>query len=169
MKNNVLFISEKTIKETTIIGANVESNYIECAIMDAQIIGLQALIGTYLYDTLSQMVANNSLTQEYKTLLDEYVIPYLKHKTCVELLVALSFKFRNEGIVNTNSENVNQTSLSDIKYLKAYYDDKATFCANRLSEYLCANKSKFPEYCKYRDSSDMKSNKKAYNTNVFLF
>lgn len=165
----IQLISEKRLKQDSLIDNNVDGLYITPAIQLAQEVGLQPIIGGPLYKKILELVNTGDIQTEtdYKELLDDYCIPYLEYKVMSEIQIPLSFKMRNQGIVTTNDDHSYNTDIRDVQYLKTYYDEKATFYANRLSDYLCANSSKFPEY-KQCVSGEMKSNSKAYNTNIYL-
>ena len=78
---NILLISEETLKEMSLIGDNVESQFILPAIELAQEQGLQTIIGTKLLRKLQTLVDDGSITgstnSNYKELLDDYITIYL--------------------------------------------------------------------------------------------
>lgn len=164
----VLLLSEKTLKEDSLINDNVESTYIIPAIQVAQEQGLQQIIGTMLYDKICDMVDNNQVTADYRTLLDEYITPYLEYKVMADIQLPLSYKFRNLGVNQTIDERTYTPSLRDTQYLIEYYDNKAKFYSNRLFDYLKANRSLFPEFLRKDSCDDIMANKMSYKTNIVL-
>ena len=60
--NEILLISEKTLKANGVINNNVDNMYIFPAIRYAQDAGLQPIIGTKLYNKLMDLVENGSIT-----------------------------------------------------------------------------------------------------------
>lgn len=170
--NNILFISEKTLKENTLINDNVGSEYILPAIRTAQDMGLQNLLGSQLFKKLQSLIADGSIVQEqnaaYKLLLDDYISPYLEWKVMSDIQIPLAYKMRNSGITQTNNEHQTNSVLKDAQALATYYDQKATFYSHRLSDYLIANRSVYPEYDQWVDISDMKASPGAYNTGIYL-
>ena len=165
-----MLISEKTLKSNGVINNNVDNMYIFPAIEYSQDAGLQPLLGTKLYKKMLSLVADGSITgaTEYKILLDEYITPYLLNKVTAEIQLPLSYKLRNQGVVQNTSENTYQTGLKDTQYLIQYYTNKADFYGSRMSDYLKANKNKFPEYCTVDSCADLHSNSGAYNTGIYL-
>ena len=167
----VLLISETALKQYTVINDNVDACYITPAIKKAQDIGLQPLIGTALYKKLCDLVSSGDITDSenanYKTLLDVHVRPYLQDRTAVELVWNLFAKIRNNGIVTSNDQQTQQMSIGDCEYLRKKLDYDATFYANRMTQYLCANAALFPEYGQ-RECADMPANRKAYDTSIVL-
>lgn len=166
----VFLISEKTIKENSIVNNNVDTMYILPAIEFAQDEGLQSLIGTKLYNRLMDMVNDNTISTntDYKYLLDEYITQYLINKVSADIQLPLAYKLRNQGVVQNTSEYTNNSSIRDVQYLIQFYENKANFYGNRLSDYLRANRSKYPEYCSIDSCADMPSDRNAYKTGIFL-
>ena len=166
----VLLISEKTLKSNGVINNNVDGMYILPAIEYAQDAGLQPIIGTKLYNKLMDLVADGSIGQstDYKVLLDEYVTPYLLNKVTADIQIPLNYKLRNQGVVQNQADNTIVPTMKDLQYVIQNYEYKAVFYGNRLSDYLMANKSKFPEYSKVDCAADMHSNPNSYKTNIYL-
>ena len=166
----VFLISEATIKKNSVVNNNVDGMYLLPAIEFAQDSGLQPIIGTKLYNKLMDLVENGSITgsTDYKLLLDEYITPYLINKVTADIQIPLSFKLRNQGVVQQTDTNTYVPSMKDIQYVIQNYENKANFYSNRLSDFLKANRKKYPEYCSVDSSADMPSNKDAYNTGIFL-
>ena len=164
----VLLLSEKTLKEDSLINDNVESTYIIPAIQVAQEQGLQQIIGTMLYDKICDMVNNNQVSADYRILLDDYITPYLEYKVMADIQLPLSYKFRNLGVNQTVDDHIYTPSLRDTQYLIEYYDNKAKFYSNRLFDYLKANHKLFPEFLKKDSCDDIMANKMSYKTNIVL-
>lgn len=163
-------VSEKTIKTNSIVNNNVDGMYLLPAIEYAQDNGLQSLIGTKLYNKLMDIVEDGSISgaTDYKVLLDEYVTPYLINKVTADIQIPLSFKLRNQGVIQQTGDNTYVPSMKDTQYVIQHYQNQADFYGNRMSDYLRANRSKYPEYCSVDSCADMPSNKGAYNTGIYL-
>lgn len=166
----IFLISEATLKKNSVINNNVDGMYILPAIEYAQDAGLQPLLGTKLYNKLMDLVDNGAITgsTDYKYLLDEYVAPYLINKVTADIQIPLTYKLRNQGVVQNTSEYTYLPSMKDMQYVIQNYENKANFYGNRLSDYLKANRSKFPEYCSVVSCADMRSDSGAYNTGIYL-
>lgn len=163
----VYLISEDTLKTETILNDNVSAEYFGPSIECAQEIYLQQLIGTSLLNDLCEKVRDNRLNDDDKTLLDEYITPYLKFKVLAEVTLPIAFKYRNAGVVQTNNEYVYNTGLKDAQQLATHYDQRANFFAIRLTDWLCANSTKFPAYHN-TTTGELSPNKGAFNTSIFL-
>ena len=167
MNINTLLITPEYIKQYSTVGDNTQPEYITPSIIDSQIMGLQPIIGTMLYDRLCEMVTEKTLTDDYKHLLDNYIAPYLLNKTQANLLMNLFAKQRNAGVVQYLDTNQQQTDISSVKFMRAEFESKATFYANRLTDYLCANSNKYPEWHDRRDCADLPSDKgDAYSNQI---
>lgn len=159
MNNNVLLISEKYLKTNSLINDNVDACYIVPAIQTAQELGLQPIIGTVLYNKLVELVASGDISDwaDYKELLDTYILPYLTWRVLADIQVPLFGKVRNSGTVQSQDLQTQQLSIKDVQYIKNDYETKAVFYGNRLTDYLHANHSKYPEYCTIESCADMPS------------
>ena len=164
----VLLLSEKTLKEDSLINDNVESTYILPAIQIAQEQGLQQVIGTMLYDKICDAVDRREISADYRILLNDYITPYLEYKVMADIQIPLSYKFRNLGVNQTTDERTYSQSLRDTQYLIEFYENKAKFYSNRLYDYLKANHKLFPEFLETDSSADIAADKMSYKTNIVL-
>lgn len=155
MNNNVLLISESTLKEYTIINDNVQGVYIMPAIRMAQDVDLSTVIGPVLVKKLQDLVANNSISnvenEKYKNLLDNYVQPYLAWAVMTALQLNINFKLTNSGVISNQDDRKTAIDYRSGKELMAQYEKYSNSYAMKLKNYLCANSSLFPEYRQCED------------------
>lgn len=167
----VYFISENYLKENSNISLNVESNLLNSAIMDAQEIHVQGLLGTNLYQKLGQLITGSTINSAgnewYKDLLNNYVIMCVLKWSIVECIPYIRWKFMNKSITDQNSENSTPTDLENIKYLSSTLRDKAQFYNQRLVDYLTYNIQHFPEYSQW-NQSQMTPERNAYFCGMVL-
>lgn len=142
----VRLITNEQLKADGFINKNLEDEYLNTAVEEAQLVWLKEILGDNLYNTLEAMVEAETITGIYEELLDEYIVVYLKYKVCSLLAVPLNFKLRNAGVVTQYSPEMNTSSLEDTKFIEEFYSNKADFFANRLSKFLLLNKKDIPEY-----------------------
>lgn len=168
--SKVFLINEDVLKSETILNDNVGSEFIRPAIETSQDIYLQQLIGTELLDKLYDLVKENTIGEEentkYKTLLDDYIINYLKYKVLSEITIPLAYKYRSSGVVQVQNDHTVNTTMRDAGLVQNHYELRATFYAERMTKYLRNNN--FPEYGTTRDGSDYKADPDAYQTNIVL-
>lgn len=165
--NNILLISEKTIKENSLVSNNVDGKYIQNAIRSAQDLSILPIIGQKLFNRLCEGIANDNLTELETELISTYIQPVLINAVMSDLVLQLSFKFRNLGAVQTVDTNVIIPSLTDLEYIRNDYSMKCTFYQNRLSDFLESNCAKFSQYpgC---DCHSLKANKYAFKNPFVL-
>ena len=147
----VLLISEDTIKTTSNLDDNISSKYLTTAIQLAQDTELRSVIGGEMLAALESKVREKQLTEPYKELLDVYIQPYLCYQVLSEIVIPLAYKFKNAGMVQTDTEHVRNTGIADAGYLRQYYTDKADNYKRMLQRYLRNHRSEFPELGNCRD------------------
>lgn len=166
----ILLINEDILKNETVLNDNVGAEFIKPAIETSQDIYLQQLIGTALLDKLYSLIENNTIGNEdnkkYKTLLDDYIISYLKYKVLSEITIPLAYKYRSSGVVQSLGDHYQQSTLRDATMVQNHYELRASFYAERMAKYLKNND--FPEYGSTRDGADYKADAEAYHTNIVL-
>ena len=165
--NNILLISEKTIKENSLVSNNVDGKYIQNAIRTAQDLSLLPIIGQKLFERLCDGVANNNLNELETELIKTYIQPVLLNAVMSDLILQLSFKFRNLGAVQTVDTNVIIPSLNDLEYIRNDYSMKCTFYKNRLSDFLESNCAKFKQYTDC-DCNSLKANRNSFKNPFVL-
>lgn len=167
----IYLISEEILKSEGLIDNNMDPAYLKPSIQLAQDKGLQPLIGGPLYETICDMVSDNSIkdpvNQKYKFLLDEYIIPYLCFQTLAECAIPISWKFKNQGLVEANTEWTSRPYMKDFQYIVQKYENDAVFYGNRLTDYLKANSTSYPEYHRHI-CGKMSANDRQYKTGLYL-
>ena len=142
---NVLLTNENIIKSTTNIFESINGNYLLPSIKIAQDIDLEEIIGTELLRKLQSDVYNNKFEDKYKTLLDDYVVPFLNYSTIVRLIPTVAFKISNAGVTRTDDEKMTNLSATEIDKVEAEYRHIADVYKNKLQRYLIANYNEYPE------------------------
>lgn len=184
---SVMLISPDVVKRTGELNYNVDDTVIGSAIRSAQNIYLKDVIGTALLERIQELVWNsiqesdimptsngNSIddpeNEMYKVLLDEYIENVLVYKCLVEITTRISFKIRNVGVSQNSEENINASSLSDIKYIKNGYETLFCDALNRMMDFLENNKAAFPEIDSKCACSKTKPrlNERYANTGLYL-
>lgn len=132
----------------TTISNNLDDCYVITAIVDAQLTGLQPIIGTPLYDKLCTLVADEALEDNvlYNELVETYVKQYLIQQVQVELLVQSIARTHNAGTVQYVDASYQTASLQDVKYLRDYYANKASFFGERIIDFLTKHCNEITEY-----------------------
>lgn len=155
MENNVILVSEKTLKERTLINDNVDGIYILPAIQICQDVDLQTVIGPVLVKKLQSLVADgtieNAENKKYKDLLDNYVTPYMCWQTMTAIQINLNFKFSNSGMVQNQDDRKSNIDYRSGKELMKQYEHYANAYAMKLKNFLCSHVNEYPEYRQCED------------------
>lgn len=144
---NVLLISEDFIKSNSVLDNNLSGKFLFPAILSAQDIELVQTIGQNLVDALKDMVEDGSIDDNdtYRILLDDYVQPFLLYEVLSKVVIPVSYKIANAGVVNVSDDKVENAEYKTIALLKEYYNNEANVYKQRLQHYLCHNRSMYPE------------------------
>ena len=97
------------------------------------------MVGT-LYDEVLDDVYNNSgSTETYKTLLDDYIQPYLINAVLADFIVTNQYKMTNKGLLRLNDNSATSVTSEELEYFKNHFDDIATQHKSNLVQYLMDN------------------------------
>lgn len=134
----------------TTVSPNVDPYKVNPSIMNAQILYIEPILGSSLYEKLLDLVENNEISStgytNYNTLLTHYVIPSLVFHT-MELFIPLnSFQLADGGTFTFNPSNASASPLDEIDKLSNKYKIIGSKYDTKLEKYLCTNSSLFPEY-----------------------
>lgn len=161
---NVLLISEDYIKSESNLDDNVSGKYLQSAIKLAQDIALQSTIGTKLLESLQKKCIDkednidNEENVKYKELLDYYIQPFLLYQVLSDIIIPITYKLSNFGVMRTDDEKDIVAESSQVNLIKKYYIDKADFFKTRLQNWVITYYNDFPELYSYKPLKDMYPN-----------
>lgn len=151
----IMLISPSEVKAASYLGDNFDEQMLGQAIREAQEVHLQSIIGTALLEKLKDLVgetldggesgitaAENAV---YKTLLDDYITPYLAEKVQSVVVLPMTLKIRNMGLIKNADENAYQQATEDIYKVQRRFNTKADRYATQISKYLCKHREEMPE------------------------
>ena len=141
-------------RDNTIANGNIDSELLKPAIIKAQNMHIERLLGTTLFDKVISDIDNNTVSGNTKILLDSYIQPTLLEWTTYEALPWLNYKLTNKAVSKKNSDNSDYSELSEVGWLMSNVRDDAEYLSRRLVDYLCANEELFPEYKTGNDDED---------------
>lgn len=144
--NKVLLISEETLKTYSLVNDNIDGKYLLPAIQTAQDIDLETLIGKALLDRLCKLVETGEIVSnsKYKTLLDDYITPYLVWQVMSNLQLGINYKLSNSGVITNDDERKSRLDYRNNQLLQEQYKHYADSYAIKLKDYLC--NGDYPEY-----------------------
>lgn len=159
---NVLLISEDYLKTESFLDDNVSGKYLLTAIKMAQDIELQSIIGTNLLHSIQKKVFDNVIELEdnwrYKDLLDNYIQPFLLYQVLSEIVIPISYKMSNFGVMQSSDEKDYAVDNKQINLVKKFYFDKANVYKERLQNWLIYNRTEFPELLTFDFPKDVYPN-----------
>lgn len=149
MKNTLLINLNDILSYTTVSG-NLDETSISPHIFNAQILYLEPMLGTDLYDKLIELVDTDDINTtgytNYKTLLDTYVIPVVVFNTLALFIPINSFKVTDGGVYQNQATNANTSEIDKIDSITQRYKIIGAKYEKKLVAYLCKNSTLFEEY-----------------------
>jgi hypothetical protein len=116
-------------------------------IREAQIVHITRLLGSKLYDKIIDDVDNDTLSGNYKTLVDDYIQDALLYWSYYESLEAIYLRPRNAGlVVPQGGENNAAADIALYDKKRQSVKNKAEYFSERVVDYLCFNTVLYPEY-----------------------
>jgi hypothetical protein len=169
----ILLISEQKLKSFTSINKNVDMDLIRAEILVSQDIYLQQVLGTKFLNHLYSKVnsTGNTFNSDEKTLVDEYIAPFLIQQSYATLIPSLWARTLNRGIMTGDAESASSIDVETMKYLKSIQQQKSDFYKQRLVDYLTCGlgQNKFPEYLSQTTQDGMKPDKQTnYQSPIVL-
>lgn len=147
---HALLISEKTLKQTTLINDNIDPVYIFPAIRISQDVDLQTICGPVLVHKLEDLVASGDIQLEYnikyKKLLDDYITDYLCWQVMTAIQLNINYKLSNSGTIQNQDDRKYAIDFQNGKNLIAQYQHYSDSYAQKLKNFLDAHTSEYPEY-----------------------
>jgi hypothetical protein len=171
MAKNVLLLSVEILKDRTGIHDNIDPKLLYPEIKTAQDMYIEPILGTSLFNKIITEVEAGSITGDYKTLLDDYIIDTLLNYTMAGLPDAISFQFWNKGVVRKQGDNTELPDMSDLVDIMNKYRVRAEWYAERLNRRLktIATSEVLPEYLSGNNTlSDIQPENTSYTMPIYL-
>ena len=167
---HTLFIAATRLKKDTALGGSVDDNLIMPYILLAQDMNILPVLGTDLYEALKTKIQGDSLTGDYKTLMETYIQPALVQFAFAQLAPYLRLRFVNNAVVVMGgTEQSSSATYEDIKPLMDTATDAAQFYRQRLIDYITDKGSAtFPEYASNNDAGEMSPTVRNYYAGLNL-
>jgi hypothetical protein len=169
----VLLISETKLKAFTNINKNVDMDVLKAEVQIAQDIDLQTILGTLFYQHLLNQVSatGNTFNAAEKTLVDDYIQPYLIQTAYFNAIPQIMYRTMNNGITSGTMENASAVDIETMKYLRSIQKQRADFYSQRLLDYLLMGRGQnlFPQYNTASTIDGMIPDRtQKYNNGIFL-
>lgn len=141
-----LFITRTDLVRNTIVDGNVDTDKFIQFIKIAQEIHVRNFLGSDLYNKISNDIESDSLSGDYLTLKNDYIVPMLIHYAMVDYLPFAAYQIKNGGVFKHTSENSTSVDKAEVDYLVNKERDFAEYYTRRFIDYMSFNNSKYPEY-----------------------
>jgi len=139
-----ILLRENELTKNTLLGGNIDIDlYIPC-IADAQRIRLEEILGETLYNKICLDFENDDLENEYLTLYDGYIVPFIIAAAAVEYLLIGAYKVNNNGIFKAQPDNSVAIDKTEVDYLVNNMRLKSEMYQDRMLRWLYKNN--LPEY-----------------------
>lgn len=146
LPQQILFIDSEYLKAYSHLDGSIDPKDMLPSIVQAQDSQIQPLLGTKLYDKLKSDIKNNTLTGDYQSLVEDYVMMTTLKWTLVHFYPYLQGKILNGTIGSRNVDNITALSQDEVMRMVDMERTNAQFYSERLISYLMDNTSLFPEY-----------------------
>ena len=169
----VLLISEVKLKNFTNINKNVDVDLLKSEVQIAQDIDLQTILGTKFYNSLLSKVSatGNTFTADEKTLVDDYIQPFLIQQAYFQSIPHLLYRTMNRGIVSGEMQDATSVDIGTMQYLRNIQKQRSDFYMTRLQDYLLIGRgqNKFPDYTTQSTIDGMIPDRsQKYNNGIYL-
>ena len=146
--NNTLLTNLDDILHFTSVSGSIDEYKINPHILNSQVLYLEPILGSDLYEKFINLVETGAISGEtnYKTLLDNYIIPSLVFHTMELYIPFNSFVVADGGTFQFQPTNANPSPLNEIDRLSNKYRTIGAKYDQKLVAYLCKNSTLFPEY-----------------------
>jgi hypothetical protein len=147
----IYLINSEEIRLNTPMGGNVDSDKFINFIDDVQVMVLENVLGTKLYEKILTDFDNDTLTGLYALMTTKYIKPVLWHSVFAEYVKIGSIIVGNGGMYKHVAENAEVATMEDISYIAKNAQSKADTYIQRLSNFLLDKDSEIPEYTSNQD------------------
>ena len=142
----VYLVTEQLVLDSTTMDKNLLSANLKPAILICQKINVSTICGDKLINKIYSEIENDTLTGNYKKLVDDYLTDVTIYGTLYHASTNLLTKFTNRGLQTEFSETSTSSDLSVYREVKSDSANKMQFFAARANKWLFQNRNLFPEY-----------------------
>ena len=163
-----LIILPSVLKTYTSVHTNIDEKLLYPEIKAQQDIYLRPLLGTKLFDKILLDVKNNTLSGNYLTLMNNYIVPCICNYILAELPEGLNYQFWNRGLVQNNTSTVNNIPITEMYSIMSKYKHRAEHYGAEMKRHIEANKANYPEYFQQVSGEDTEPSDDIYTCPIVL-
>lgn len=142
----IFLTTEQKILDKTPLDRNLLSANLKPAIILSQSVQVTTLCGDDLINKIYSEIENGTLSGNYKTLTDEYLVPMVTYWSVYHALSNLLSVVGNRGIQVESSENSSSADISRYRELRSNFRNIAETFSQRATNWLWKNSALFPEF-----------------------
>lgn len=143
---DALFITINDLKRDSALNGNIDPDKLIPSLATAQQLEIEPILGTQLYNKLSDGIVSGSLSEPYVTLKNKYIQPVLIHFAVSYYLPYSTYIMSNGGTSKWNGgENYTALETADLNILMNKEKSLAENYKFRLINHLQANTTLYPE------------------------
>lgn len=151
-------ITRAQLIQGTPMGGNIDPDEYSFVIKDTEDLLIEPILGTALFQRIKSDNDSGAISGIYKTILDNYIVPILKHSVAAEYIVESAYNVRNGGIFKHLPTNAEAVSKNEVDFLTERQRTKAQVHIDRLERFLCDKGNELPEYKEQSNDYDIKPN-----------
>lgn len=141
-----LLVSAEFVTNITNISDNMSGKYLLSAIREAQEIRLKGILGSALLARVKALLQSGDIEDyEWYNELRERCRYFLAYTAIAEVVLKVSYKIANAGVVRTTDEHLSAPSYSEVVLVRQEYQQKADYYCYELQKWICANSGEFKE------------------------
>ena len=144
-----LLINPAEISRTTILGGNVDIDKYRYCVYNAQIMVLEPLLGTELYNKILAEAETNTLNGLYLELYTKFLKQIVKNEALAEYIEVAPYMVTNGGIFKHAPESKEVVDKNEVNILASRYHSFAQVYVQRFTKWICKNP--IIEYKTYQD------------------
>ena len=162
----ILFINRTDLVRNSIIDGNLDTSKLLQHIKIAQEIDVQEIIGTPMYDGLTNAITNGidlPANARWKTILDQFIVPMLIWFGQANFYPFAAYTIANGGVYKHQSENSQSVDKSEIDFLVEKARTNAEWYSRRFIDFMNYNNAIYPEYNKSKNDDIFPSHDSLFN------
>ena len=145
-------VTSQEIKNNTPMGGNVDNNKFMNFINDVQVMVVENVLGTKLYNKIITDFNSSSLTGLYLQMFDDYIKPVIWHSVFAEYVKIGSIIVGNGGMYKHIAQDAEVANIEDINYVAKNAQSKADTYIDRLIRFLVDQEGNITEYTINQDN-----------------
>ena len=135
----LLFITPEYMTSSTILSGNTDTDKYLFCILQSQLVTIEPLLGTLLYDKIKSDIEGDTLAGLYLELYTDFVKPIVKNDALAQYIEIASYMVDNGGIYKRTGENVEVVDKQEVQYLAGKYKALAQMYVQRFNKWICKN------------------------------